>query len=90
MSISKVNFLTITATAALAALGVASVHAEDGAAGEGANTTAPTIDTNDDGKADAWDKNGDGKADAWDTDGDGKPDAWDKDGDGQPDPSDVR
>jgi hypothetical protein len=46
---------------------------------------APTIDTNSDGKPDAWDRNGDGKADVWDTDGDGKPDAADDDGDGKPD-----
>ncbi len=45
----------------------------------------PTIDTNEDGKADAWDKDANGVADAWDTDGDGKPDAWDKNGDGKPD-----
>lgn len=46
---------------------------------------APNIDTNGDGKPDAWDKDGNGTADAWDTDSDGKPDAWDKDGDGKPD-----
>ena len=43
------------------------------------------IDTNGDGKPDAWDTNGDGKADAWDTNGDGNPDAVDADGDGKPD-----
>ena len=48
---------------------------------------APTIDTNGDGKPDAWDRNGDGKADVWDLDGDGKPDAIDEDGDGKPDPA---
>lgn len=36
-----------------------------------------TIDSNGDGKMDAWDRNGDGKADAWDTDGDGQPDKAD-------------
>lgn len=37
-----------------------------------------TIDTNDDGVADAWDRNGDGAPDAWDTDGDGRPDLFDE------------
>ena len=36
---------------------------------------APNVDTDADGKPDAWDTDGDGKADAWDKDGDGKPDA---------------
>ena len=36
---------------------------------------APNVDTNADGKPDAWDTDGDGKPDAWDKDGDGKPDA---------------
>lgn len=49
-----------------------------------------TIDTNSDGKADAWDRNGDGKADAWDTNGDGKPDAADNNGDGLPDPAEAK
>ncbi len=44
-----------------------------------------TIDSNGDGKPDAWDRNGDGKPDAWDKNGDGKPDAVDNDGDGAPD-----
>jgi hypothetical protein len=48
-------------------------------------TPAPTIDSNGDGKPDAWDRNGDGRADVWDRDGDGKPDAADDDGDGKPD-----
>lgn len=46
---------------------------------------AATIDTNDDGVADAWDRNGDEKPDSWDTDSDGKPDLLDDDGDGEPD-----
>lgn len=46
-----------------------------------------TIDSNGDGKADAWDRNTDGKADAWDTNGDGRADAWDDDNDGKPDPA---
>jgi len=44
-----------------------------------------TIDTNGDGKADAWDRDGNGQPDAWDTDGDGAPDKVDDNGDGQPD-----
>lgn len=44
----------------------------------------PTIDSDDDGKMDAWDRNGDGKPDVWDSDGDGRPDAYDMDGDGTP------
>ena len=47
----------------------------------------PTIDSNGDGKADAWDRNADGKADAWDANGDGKPDSWDDDFDGVADPA---
>lgn len=51
-----------------------------------ADKTAPaTIDSNSDGKADAWDRDGNGTADAWDTNGDGKPDKFDDDGDGKPD-----
>jgi hypothetical protein len=46
---------------------------------------APTIDTNKDGKADAWDRDANGKPDAWDINGDGKPDQLDNDGDGKPD-----
>ncbi|MFC4291735.1 hypothetical protein ACFOWX_04815 [Sphingorhabdus arenilitoris] len=46
---------------------------------------APTIDTNSDGKPDAWDRDGNGVPDAWDTNDDGKPDLVDNDGDGRPD-----
>jgi hypothetical protein len=45
----------------------------------------PTIDSNEDGKADAWDRDGNGTPDAWDVTGDGKPDKFDDDGDGEPD-----
>jgi hypothetical protein len=45
----------------------------------------PTIDSNEDGKADAWDRDGNSKPDAWDVNGDGKPDVFDDDGDGKPD-----
>lgn len=48
-------------------------------------TPPPTIDSNGDGKPDAWDRDGNGKADAWDTNGDAKPDLFDNDGDGKPD-----
>lgn len=46
---------------------------------------APTIDTDGDGKMDAWDRSGDGQPDAWDSDGDGQPDLLDGNGDGKPD-----
>jgi hypothetical protein len=45
----------------------------------------PTIDSNEDGKLDAWDRDANGVADAWDVNGDGKPDVMDNDGDGRPD-----
>ncbi len=45
----------------------------------------PTMDTNEDGKMDAWDRDANGVADAWDVNGDGKPDVMDNDGDGKPD-----
>jgi hypothetical protein len=47
----------------------------------------PTIDTDKDGKADAWDRDNNGIPDAWDLNGDGKPDALDNNGDGKPDES---
>ena len=46
---------------------------------------APTIDTNEDGKPDAWDRDANGAPDAWDVNGDGKPDVVDNNGDGKPD-----
>jgi hypothetical protein len=48
---------------------------------------APTIDTNKDGKADAWDRDSNGIPDAWDVNGDAKPDLFDDNGDGKPDDS---
>ncbi len=45
----------------------------------------PTMDTNNDGKADAWDRDANGMPDAWDINNDGKPDLLDNDGDGKPD-----
>jgi len=73
--------------ALVAGLSGGAIASESTAAGgdKGKHLPAPTIDTNGDGKADAWDRNGDGKADAWDRNGDGKPDAHDDDGDGKPD-----
>jgi hypothetical protein len=45
----------------------------------------PTIDSDTDGKADAWDRDANGVADAWDVNGDAKPDLFDDNGDGKPD-----
>ncbi|MGL5839818.1 MAG: hypothetical protein ACRCY3_15100 [Sphingorhabdus sp.] len=45
----------------------------------------PTIDSNQDGKPDAWDRDANGMADAWDVNDDGKPDLLDDNGDGKPD-----
>jgi hypothetical protein len=45
----------------------------------------PTIDTNNDGKADAWDRDANGVPDAWDINNDAKPDLFDDNGDGKPD-----
>jgi hypothetical protein len=47
----------------------------------------PTIDTNNDGKADGWDRDANGLVDAWDTNSDNKPDLFDDNGDGKPDDS---
>ena len=38
----------------------------------------PTMDSNRDGKADAWDRDANGKADIFDDDGDGRPDDPDR------------
>jgi len=76
--------LAVGALTALLMVAVpAGVYAAEGTGADKANPNP--IDTDGDGKADAWDTNGDGKADAWDTNGDGKADAWDTDADGQPD-----
>ncbi len=48
---------------------------------------SPTIDSNQDGKPDAWDRDANGMADAWDINGDNKPDLFDDNGDGKPDDS---
>jgi hypothetical protein len=70
--------VAIFAAAALSTGGVAyaqteSAPATNAQAPEG-SVPPPTIDSNEDGKADAWDVNGDGKPDKFDDDGDGKPD----------------
>jgi hypothetical protein len=79
---------TIVLLLAAATLGWLAVPLIAHAATPGETTVpVPTIDTNGDGKPDAWDRDGDGRADAWDRDGDGKPDTIDEDGDGKPDPA---
>jgi hypothetical protein len=55
------------------------------AAASDGQVPAPTIDTNEDGKPDAWDRDANGTPDAWDVNGDGKPDTMDNNGDGRPD-----
>lgn len=75
-------------TALVCAAGVVTLHnaafAQPAPAPEG-TVPPPTIDSNEDGKADAWDRDGNGVPDAWDVNGDGKPDKFDDDGDGKPD-----
>lgn len=84
--ISLAGAAAVTLLAATSTASFASPEADVAGGGDKANSApAPTIDSNSDGKADAWDRNGDGKADAWDRNGDGKPDAYDDDNDGQPD-----
>lgn len=78
----------IAAKAALVALLPLAIGvAQAGERAKSGATPAPTIDTNGDGKPDAWDRDGNGTADAWDTNADGKPDVYDNDGDGKPDPA---
>lgn len=76
------------ASAVVSALAVFTVHsaavAQMAPAPEGA-VPPPTIDSNEDGKPDAWDRDGNGVPDAWDVNGDGKPDRFDDNGDGKPD-----
>lgn len=61
------------------------VHAAEPPASAEEPVPPPTIDSNGDGKPDAWDRDGNGAADAWDTNGDAKPDLFDNNGDGKPD-----
>lgn len=80
----------LAALALILPFAVGAVHAnepakEPMAAPATKSVPPPTIDTNEDGKPDAWDRDGNGAPDAWDTNGDGKPDLWDKNGDGKPD-----
>lgn len=87
--------LKSTHSAAIAAIALGSASSLAYAQAEPALTTTaqapegavppPTIDSNEDGKADAWDRDGNGTPDAWDVNGDGKPDKFDDDGDGKPD-----
>lgn len=81
----NLRFATKAAALALAPFAFGVAHAQDTAAAPESATAAPTLDSNGDGKADAWDRDGNGKPDAWDTNADGKPDAFDADGDGKPD-----
>jgi hypothetical protein len=63
-----------------------SANAEKSGVPDGEKTVPPpTIDSNQDGKPDAWDRDANGMADAWDTNGDNKPDLFDDNGDGKPD-----
>lgn len=88
MSKSK-HRTAILAIAALSTTGVAYAQAEPAqtttAQAPESSVAPPTIDSNEDGKADAWDRDANGTPDAWDVNGDGKPDKFDDDGDGKPD-----
>jgi hypothetical protein len=63
----------------------ASISAGDMEEKTRAEIPPPTIDSDGDGKMDAWDRDANGVADAWDTNADGKPDKMDNNGDGKPD-----
>jgi hypothetical protein len=80
----RVALSLITALTALSICGGAYAQSAPAPAPEG-TVLPPTIDSNEDGKADAWDRDGNGTPDAWDVNGDGKPDKFDDDGDGKPD-----
>ncbi len=83
MSISIIkSTISVMAAFALALPAAAQANAGDA---KKRKIPPPTIDTDDDGKPDAWDRDANGVPDAWDTDGDGKPDVVDNDGDGRPD-----
>jgi hypothetical protein len=45
----------------------------------------PSLDSDSDGKLDAWDRDANGVPDAWDVNGDGQPDQMDDNGDGKQD-----
>ena len=81
----KYNRVANTVVSALAIFTMHSAAvAQMAPAPEGA-VPPPTIDSNEDGKPDAWDRDGNGVPDAWDVNGDGKPDLFDDNGDGKPD-----
>ena len=81
---SKVTLSLITTITALSLSG--SAYAQNApATSPESEVPPPTIDTDKDGKADAWDRDANGAPDAWDTNGDAKPDLFDNDGDGKPD-----
>lgn len=84
MSIGLQNAVLATVVGLVLVVAAGMVHAAEAAQAEPV-MLPPTIDTNKDGKPDAWDRNNNGVPDAWDTDGDGKPDRFDDDGDGKPD-----
>ena len=88
------NTVALSVASAIAAFSLCSVTYAQAAPTKSEPMTAPasegtvpppTIDSNEDGKADAWDRDGNGTPDAWDVNGDGKPDKFDDDGDGKPD-----
>jgi hypothetical protein len=79
----KVATLAVMALILPFAIGI--VHAAEPAPNTDKQTSPPTIDTNNDGKADGWDRDANGLVDAWDTNGDKKPDLFDDNGDGKPD-----
>jgi hypothetical protein len=89
-TIKRVALSILSASALLAVSGTAMAQMTDKkseakpATGDG-QVPAPTIDTNEDGKPDAWDRDANGVPDAWDVNGDGKPDVMDNNGDGKPD-----
>jgi hypothetical protein len=85
----RVALSLITALAALSIGGGAFAQTGPASSPEG-SVPPPTIDSNEDGKPDAWDRDGNGSPDAWDTNGDGKPDKMDDDGDGKPDDKTVK
>lgn len=61
------------------------IAAQDDVKHPGNGIPKPSIDSDGDGKADAWDRDDNGMPDAWDVDGDGYPDMLDENGDGRPD-----
>jgi len=64
---------------------LATAQSAQGKEPEASSVPPPTVDSDGDGRMDAWDRDRDGRVDAWDTDGDGLPNVLDDDGDGKPD-----